>query len=514
MPLVQDLLTSACQVSPNKIALVSGGEALTYSELDTKAHLLAGFLTEQGTAKGERIALLLPNGIDFAIAFFAVLRANAIVVPLNYRSNSSSISKIVADCTPSIIITDKTKLKQFTVEPIGQDRLRKLIVFANEAQTSIGNIEYVNWDEKKVMGKWVTTKCEVIDQDLAYLIYTSGSTGEPMGVMGAHSNILFAIESITKYLGCVADDIILCSLPFSFDYGLYQLLISVASVGKLIIENSFLYPENTLQMILDWKVTGFPVVPMMLAKILELYSDEHDLSSLRYITSTGARLPIDQIRQLKSTFPNVKVFSMYGLTETKRTLYLPPEHLDLRPESVGIPIPGTQVWIEDDTGTSMGPNQVGELVVRGRHVMRGYWNKSEQSAKKFRPGPYPGECVCYTGDLFRMDDEGYFYFVARKDEIINSRGIKIAPQRIEDVLNLLPGVTSVAVIGIPDDLLGQAIKAFIACSTQTLSEDTIRRHCMNMLESYMVPQSIKIMASLPLNNNGKVDKVRLLDYLE
>jgi long-chain acyl-CoA synthetase len=200
------------------------------------------------------------------------------------------------------------------------------------------------------------------------------------------------------------------------------------------------------------------------------------------------------------------VYSMYGLTETKRTLYLPPDQLDTRPDSVGIAIPGTEVWIEDENGQRLGPGQTGELVIRGRHVMRGYWGNPEATAERYRPGPLPGERVCYSGDLFRMDAEGFLYFVARKDDMIKSRGEKVAPKEVENVLYQLDGVVEAAVIGIPDPVMGQAIKAFLVVRDTALTEAEILNHCRAHLEDFVVPKYVELRDSLPKTTSGKIRK--------
>jgi acyl-CoA synthetase (AMP-forming)/AMP-acid ligase II len=197
---------------------------------------------------------------------------------------------------------------------------------------------------------------------------------------------------------------------------------------------------------------------------------------------------------------------MYGLTETKRTLYLPPAQLDERPNSVGIAIPGTEVWLEDDDGNRLGPGQIGELVVRGRHVMRGYWDDPEATAKRYRPGPIPGERVCYTDDLFQMDDEGFLYFVGRKDDIIKSRGEKVAPKEVENVLYGLDGVTEAAVIGVPDPIQGEAIKVFVVSEGVALSESQILAHCRANLEDFMIPKYVVLCKELPKTSSGKIKK--------
>jgi len=299
-------------------------------------------------------------------------------------------------------------------------------------------------------------------------------------------------------------------LPFSFDYGLYQLLMVFSFGGALILERSFAYPAVALRAIERERVTGFPCVPTMFALLLQMDLAPYDLSSLRYLTNTAAALPPSHVAQIREKIPWAALYLMYGLTETKRTLYLPPEQLDARPGSVGIPIPGTEAWIEDEAGNVLGPGQIGELVVRGRHVMRGYWEAPEATAQRFRPGPLPGERVCYTGDLFRRDEEGYFYFVSRKDDIIKSRGEKIAPKEVEYVLYGLKGVVEAAVIGVPDPILGAAIKAFVVCKDKNLSEKDVLAHCRAHLEDLMVPKYVEFRDELPKTDSGKIKKTDLV----
>jgi acyl-CoA synthetase (AMP-forming)/AMP-acid ligase II len=201
---------------------------------------------------------------------------------------------------------------------------------------------------------------------------------------------------------------------------------------------------------------------------------------------------------------------MYGLTECKRTLYLPPEELERRPGSVGIPIPGTEAWVEDEDGKRLGPGETGELVVRGSHVMQGYWNAPEKTAQRYRPGRYPADRLLYTGDLFKTDEEGFLYFVARKDDIIKSRGEKVAPKEVEGAIYRLPGVVETVVIGEPDALLGEAIVAYVVPEKGvSLTERDVIRHCTQNLENFMVPQQVRLRDSLPKNPSGKVKKQAL-----
>jgi acyl-CoA synthetase (AMP-forming)/AMP-acid ligase II len=236
-----------------------------------------------------------------------------------------------------------------------------------------------------------------------------------------------------------------------------------------------------------------------------------DLHTLRYLTNTAAALPSAHIAKLRSLLPHVKIYSMYGLTECKRVSYLPPDELDHRPDSVGVPIPNEEVFIVDEDGKELGAHQVGELVVRGSNVMRGYWNAVEQTAQTFRPGRYPGESLLYTGDLFKKDDDGFLYFVARKDDLIKTKGERVSPKEIENVLCEIDGVTEAAVVPIPDQLLGQAIKAFIVkAAKNNLSEKQVKLHCQKNLEPFMVPKQVVFQDSLPKSPSGKIAK-RLLN---
>jgi long-chain acyl-CoA synthetase len=278
----------------------------------------------------------------------------------------------------------------------------------------------------------------------------------------------------------------------------------------LVLERSFAYPAAVLKLMEKERVTGFPGVPTIFAILLQMGLSKYDLSSLRYITNTAAALPPNHILQLRLKFPWATLYSMYGLTECKRVSDLPPEELDRRPGSVGIAMPNTEVWIVDEDGNRVGPGVVGELVVRGSHVMRGYWEKPEATAERYRPGPIPGERVLYTGDLFKMDEEGFLYFVARKDDIIKSRGEKVSPKEVENVLYGLDGVVEAAVIGVPDEILGEAIKAFVVRrDDNTLTERDVLRHCTWHLEDFMVPKYVEFRSELPKTTSGKIKKTGL-----
>jgi len=279
--------------------------------------------------------------------------------------------------------------------------------------------------------------------------------------------------------------------------------------ARLVLERSFTYPHAVLETVVAEHVTGFPIVPTISALLLQIDLRKYDLSHLRYITNTAAALPTKHILDLRSLLPHVKLFSMYGLTECKRVSYLPPDQIDIRPTSVGRGMPNEEVYIVDEQGNRLASG-VGELVIRGANVMKGYWELPEETTRKLRPGPLPGENVLYSGDLFRVDEEGYLYFLGRKDDIIKTRGEKVSPREIENVLYELAGVAEAAVVGVPDPVLGQAVKAVLTLRDGvSLTEQDVLRHCSQRLENFMVPKLVEFRAIMPKTTTGKIDKKTL-----
>jgi amino acid adenylation domain-containing protein len=509
--LVQDFLHRSAQRLPEKIALVADGRRWTYAEIETAANRLANAMIEHGVTRGDRVAIFLNNSAEAVISIFAVLKAGAAFVVINHTTKLEKLTYILNNCRATGLVADGQK-RSMVLSVLEQTPTVKFAVLAGQGRridTTNSDRPVLDFDDIQTRSASTRPRQANIDVDLACLIYTSGSTGDPKGVMSDHSNVVFASTSITTYLENVESDVVLNISPLSFDYGLYQLLMTFQFGGRLVLERSFAYPATILERIREERVTGFPGVPTVYAMLLRMDVSGYDLSSLRYLTNTAAALPPSHVLELRRKFPHATLYSMYGLTETKRTLYLPPDQLETRPGSVGVAIPGTEVWLEDESGNRLGPGQTGELVVRGRHVMRGYWEAPEATAKRFRPGPIPGERLCYSGDLFSMDAEGYLYFVARKDDVIKSRGEKVAPKEVENVLYGLPGVIEAAVVGVPDALLGQAIKAFVVLDGVKLTEQAVIAHCKAHLEDYMIPKYVEFRTELPKTTTGKIKKTDL-----
>lgn len=512
--LVQNFLENSAQHFPAKTALICGGQRLSYAQLDQQANRLANALQAGGFGRGDRLVIYLPNSVEAVLGIFATLKAGGTFVVVNHTTKADKLVYILNNCRAAALLTNRRNEK--LARDLG-DQVPSLNFRIISGSPASGHKPEIS-DESRNLAYLqplmesapATQPINVnIDLDLAGLIYTSGSTGDPKGVMSDHSNVDFATSSIISYLQNTPDDIVMNVLPLSFDYGLYQLLMVFKFGGTLVLEQSFTYPAAILKRIEDEKVTGFPGVPTVFAILVQMDLSTYDLSSLRYLTNTAAALPPSHILQLRDKFPWATLYSMYGLTETKRTLYLPPDQLDIRPDSVGIAIPGTEVWLENETGQRLGPGEIGELVIRGRHVMRGYWEKPEATAKRYRPGPIPGERLCYSDDLFRMDADGYLYFVSRKDDIIKSRGEKVAPKEVENTLYKIPGVLEAAVIGLPDPVLGQAIKAFVVSEDADLTEAHVLAFCRANLEDFMIPQKVEFCKELPKTSSGKIKKTDL-----
>ena len=519
-PLLHDFLTRSAARLPDKVAVVglssSSSKAperrrVTYRELDDLSDALAAYLADSGVTRGDRVVVFGDNTIETVIAFWATLKANAIVSVVNPLTKADKLKYLLNDCRARVLISDGHIASVF--EPAVAD--------APSLKTTIVSGVFDAERLAKLPGGAAfddATGCDggrphrnALDIDLASIIYTSGSTGDPKGVMLTHRNMITAATSITTYLENVEDEVILGALPLAFDYGLYQMIMSVRMGARLVLERSFAYPAQVLKTMVEEGVTGFPGVPTIFAILAEMKSlKQFDLSKIRYVTNTAAALAEKHIRVLQDLFPTARIYSMYGLTECKRCTYLPPALLDEKITSVGIAIPNTELWLVDENDQKLGPNQVGQLVIRGATVMKGYWEKPEETAKKLRPGPLPGEQVLYTGDLCRLDDDGYLYFVGRMDDIIKSRGEKVAPKEVEAAIYNISGVKECAVIGVDDAILGQAVKAFVVLEANvTMIDKQIIFECQNRLENFMVPKFVEFVPELPKTTTGKIKKTGL-----
>ena len=509
-----DYLTQNALRWPGKKACIADGQRSTYAELDAWANRLAHALVDAGVGRSDRVAVFMENRLEAAVAVFGILRAGAAFVMVNPTTKPDKLCYMLNDCTAAAIVAagrSKAALEAIDTEV---PSVGHVITCGPKAPTERPPAKpRLDFDSDLPAFPETPPDRRCIDMDLAAIIYTSGSTGRPKGVTMTHRNVMSAADSITQYLENVPEDIILNVLPLSFDYGLYQLLMSVRLGMTLVLEKTFAYPYRIVQRIQEERATGFAGVPTIFAILLQMQDLEPAyFDTLRYITNTGAALPPAHIERLGALFRNARIYSMYGVTECKRVTYLPPEELARRPASVGKGMPNEEAWIVDDQGKPVGPGVVGELVVRGSNVMQGYWGLPKETAQVLRPGRHPWEKVLYTGDLFKMDDEGFLYFVSRKDDIIKSRGEKVSPREVESAIVEIDGVQEAAVVGVPDEILGQAIKAVVVKAPGAdLDQRDVIGHCSRRLESFMVPKVVEFRDSLPKTASGKVKHKALKD---
>ncbi len=502
--LVNHFLEHSAERLPGKVCLVHDGKRLTYGEVNAQAEALAAGLLSLGVRRGDRVAVFMDNSVEAVVSVFGVLKAGAAFLMINPATRTEKLEYILNDSGAAVLLTQE-----------GRSTVARRSACPHlRAVAAEGGGEGVIPLTELLSGRAPAGFPACIDLDLAAVLYTSGSTGRPKGVMLSHLNMVSAAHSITTYLRNSEYDVIMDVLPLSFDYGLYQVLMAFLIGGTVVLEKSFAYPYQILDAMVREEVTGFPGVPSTFAILLRMKDlGSIGLPALRYITNTAAALPQSHITRLRSLFPGVRIYSMYGLTECKRVSYLPPEELDRRPTSIGKGMPNEEVFLVNEQGERTRPGEIGELVVRGANVMLGYWNLPEETARCLRPGRYPGERVFYTGDLFTTDDEGYLYFVARRDDIIKSGGEKVSPREIENALFTHPEIIEAAVVSVPDAILGEAVKAFVSVEPGSrLTAMDVLRHCSERLEPFMVPKQVEIRQELPKSPNGKIDKKALKEH--
>ncbi len=517
--LVHDFLRQSAKLYPEKIAVICGDEQITYKNLNTASDHLSYELVNCGVNRQDRVVVFLDNCIESVISLYGILKAQSIFVIINGAIKPKKLAYILQDADARILIshTSKANVIKETFKTINND----IKIIWNGETKNIPKILTscsISWDSIFIEHSGQNSpsfntheRSERLDIDLAALIYTSGTTGEPKGVMTSHYNMISAARSIIQYLQNTNDDIILNILPLAFGYGLYQVITSIMFGGTVVLEKSFIYMHNVLQRIPEMSITGFPFVPTILSMMLKLQDiEKYNLDSLRYVTNAGAALPIPYIKKFRTLFPKISLYSMYGLTECVRVSYLSPDKIDALPGSAGRSMPNCEVLLINEAGNECSPGETGELVVRGANVMKGYWNAPEKTARVFRQDRYSGETLLYTGDFFKQDDEGYLFFIGRKDDLINCRGERLSAKEIEDIICEKKEVIEAAVIGVPDETLGQAVKAYVSCDKNIqITEKDIIKHCKINLEPFAVPKYVEFVDSLPKTDNGKINKLTL-----
>jgi acyl-CoA ligase (AMP-forming) (exosortase A-associated) len=510
--LIWHLLRNSAGRTPDKEALVHGDQRMSYREVSRRTAGLATSLRKTHVKRGDRIGIYLEASIPQVIAIFGVSQAGSVYVPINTLLHAEQVMHIALDCGMTGLITTTAKLASLA-DLIPQIPSLKFLVVTGEGEIPATGIPVYRFDDFCSAEAPSTWREAGIERDLAAILYTSGSTGKPKGVMLSHANVIAGSRIVSTYLEITEAARILAVLPFSFDAGMNQLMTAFEKGGTLVLIN-FVFAREIVQTLLKERITGLAGVPTLWNLLAQPNStlDRQSLPHLRYITNTGGAMPQAVLRVLRQVLPTTKVFLMYGLTEAFRSTYLPPEELDRRPTSMGRAIPDTEILVLNDQGQVCQSGEVGELVHRGPTVSMGYWNRPEDTARALRPNPLlppeVGDCerVCYSGDLVRMDEDGFLYFLGRRDAMIKSSGFRISPTEVEEVLFQTGNLRGAAVIGIPDDVLGQSIKAFVVPRDgDALDADALLAHCAEKMPRYMIPKTIEFLSELPKTSSGKVD---------
>lgn len=509
--LIHHMLQKSAGRFPDKEALVHEDQRLRYRDVADRVTGLAHGLKEAGVARGDRVGIYLDASVPQVLSIFAISQAGAVYVPIHGLLFPDQVAHIGRDCQMKALVTTRAKLATLSVALKEIASLEFLVLVGDgPAETHLASYDL----EELCAASPPRSGCDSsIEKDLAAILYTSGSTGKPKGVMLSHAQVMAGASIVSAYLEITNRDRILAVLPFSFDAGMNQLMTAFQQGGTLVLIN-FTFAREVVGVLLKEQITGLAGVPTFWSLMAQPSSTlhKHELPHLRYITNTGGAMPQTTLTSLRDRLPGTKVFLMYGLTEAFRSTYLPPDQLDRRPTSIGKAIPNTEILVMSEEGKPCKPGEVGELVHRGPTVSLGYWGQPELTARVLRPHPcLPPEVgdverVCYSGDYVTMDEDGYLYFVGRRDTMIKSSGFRISPTEVEEVLFRSSLVKGAAVIGIPDEVLGQSIKAFVVGRDgEQLDPEKLREFCAASMPRHMIPTTIEVLEALPATTSGKVD---------
>jgi amino acid adenylation domain-containing protein len=495
-------LQETAQRLPDKAGIVSSVRSVTFRQLWEEALATAECLRELGIRSGDRVGICMEKTVDQVAAILGVLFANAVVVPILPRLKQPNIAHIVSNSGMVAMITDA-------------DRMQEVVGFADRIQLITGHGEIdQQWPNLPYLRRHIGPRMffDRIGNDHAAIIYSSGSTGRPKGILIAHRNLADGADIVAEYLDTREDDRVGCVLSFNFDYGLNQIWQTIRR-GATLYLHDFVLPNDLFAMLARERITALPVMPVIISKMfdkrLKAAAAGHDLSSVRYVCTTGGRISEQMIADVRSAFPAARIFSMFGLTEAFRSTYLPPELLDSRPASVGKAIPDNQVLVLDEAGEECAPMKVGELVHRGSTVSKGYWNDPENTAKVFRQHPrYPGETLVFSGDRVYRDAEGYLFFVARGDEMIKTKGFRVSPTEVEAEVVRHPDVADAIAFAVPNIEVGEDVGcAYTTVNGQKLPDAALKQYLKNALPSHMVPAYLLHFESFPITGNaGKFDR--------
>ncbi len=496
---ISDFLKNSVNQYPHKDAVIHGEKHFTYSQLDRDSDIFAAYLIQKGIKKGDRVILFLNNCCEYLISYFGILKAGAVVVALNTQLIPRELLLLLNDCTPKVIVTDD-KYSQIIKDTLKDyDNLIELLII-NKAFLNKNN----NLDTTDILASIHYTK-----DDLAAIIYTSGTTGKPKGVMLSHNNLAANADSIIKYLYLTSNDKIMVVLPFYYSYGTSLLTTHIKTGGTLVIDNRFMYPNVVLDTMVKEKVTGFAGVPSHYAILINNSAiQKYKLPELRYVTQAGGAMAPSLIEKFLLILPHVKFYVMYGQTEASARLsYLNPDFLQKKIGSIGKGIPGVKLTVLNEKGKTVKPGEIGEITAKGKNIMMGYWNDPDATSLVIK------KKKLFTRDMAKVDKDGFIYIISRRNDMIKSGANRISPFEIENVVHKLSGVAECAAVGIPDEILGEAIKLFVVVDGLKITEKDIMSFCKKNLSFYKLPKEVKIISELPKTSTGKIKREELKERI-
>ena len=517
--LLHHLILASTERAPDAPALTFGAETLDYAALGTEINRFAAGLRALDLARSERVGIYLDKRFETVTAFFGASAAGGVFVPVNPILKAEQVGYILQDCNVRVLVTSPERFTALRETLAGCHDLRHVVLTGDPAELpELPGASVHRWRE--LLAAPAAAGHRIIDVDMAAILYTSGSTGRPKGVVLSHRNMVTGAKSVAQYLENRPGDTLLAALPLSFDAGFSQLSTAFHAGARTVLLN-YLLPRDVLKAVEREKVTGLTAVPPLWIQLSQLKWPETVTGHLRYIANTGGRMPLDTLSRLREMLPQTKPFLMYGLTEAFRATYLPPEEADRRPDSIGQAIPNADVIVLREDGSECAPNEPGELVQRGALVGMGYWNDPEKTAERFKPLPShaPGrqaglvltELAVFSGDTVRRDEEGYLYFIGRRDEMIKTSGYRVSPTEVEEILYATRLVGECAAFGVAHDTLGQSITVIATPPAGgTLDTVALLAECRTRMPAYMVPTRIEVREGpLPRNPNGKIDRKTL-----
>jgi long-chain acyl-CoA synthetase len=500
---VYQFLDQSAALYPDKPAVWYEGKWSTYSEIQTQSNQLARFLIEHGIVHGDRVALFMANSIRYIVAYYAILKAGAVVVSLNTKCSQGEFRFYMNDAECKALISEQRSLKSISGMTLTDLHLSVVITDHDlpemDCRTGYFNIIFSKYDAYLPAVKHRS-------QDLESIVYTSGTTGRAKGVMLTHSNIIANTYSIVSYLHLKPEDRIMVILPFYYIYGKSLLNTHFSVGGSLVIDNRFAFPNTVLETMSRTDVTGFSGVPSTFLILLhKSMLRDYKFSKLRYLTQAGGPMPASVQRNVAEIFAPAELYIMYGATEASaRLAYLDPKALPRKWGSIGKAIPNVNLFIVDESGEKVEPGREGEIVARGPNIFKGYWKDPDTTSKVLVKGCY------YTGDLGKMDDEGFLYVTGRKSDFVKVGGEKVSTKEIEEHLLEIEDIAEAAVIGIEDEILGESISAYLVLKERSdITIGEVMKLLSGNLPAYKMPKLIQVLRELPKNEAGKVMKERL-----